>query len=116
MNTSNIGQQAEGAATQHLQGQGFKIITRNYRTPRCEIDIIAQKDDCIYFVEVKYRASGNQGSGLDYVTLAKQKQMQFAAYLWTSEHDWAGEISLAAIEVSGADFQVDSFIESILGY
>lgn len=112
MSAPQSGATAEVTAAEYLERQGFKVIERNYRTPRCEIDIIAQKGKCLYFVEVKYRARDTQGSGLEYVTARKRQQMAYAAETWLSEHDWSGEVVLSAIEVA-ADFRVTEFIESI---
>ena len=36
-----------------LENKGFKIITRNYLKKWGEIDVIAEKDDILHFVEVK---------------------------------------------------------------
>lgn len=47
------GRIGEGAAAEFLQRKGFKILIRNYRKPWGEIDIIAEKDDIVRFVEVK---------------------------------------------------------------
>ena len=106
------GQEAETAAATYLARHGYKIIERNYRTPACEIDIIAEYRKRLYFVEVKYRGRDFQGSGLDYVTSAKRRRMARAAEQWLSEHPWRGEICLSAIAVSG-DFAVTDFIEDI---
>ena len=112
MNTTDVGKQAETAAAEYLRRHSFSIVARNFRTPRCEIDVIAQKDDCIYFVEVKYRSSDSQGAGLDYITDRKQEQMHYAAEVWMQENDWAGESVLSAIEVDGS-LKVTEFIEDI---
>jgi len=53
-------------AARYLERQGLKIIERNLRRQDCEINIIVQKDRCVYFVEVKYRAQSDQGSALYY--------------------------------------------------
>lgn len=111
-NYSN-GRLAENAAAAYLQRHGFEIIARNWRNRWCEIDIVASKGTCIYFVEVKYRQSDSQGFGLEYVTPTKLKQMHFAASFWIDDHDWQGEYSLAALEVSGEDYAVSEFIEEI---
>jgi uncharacterized protein (TIGR00252 family) len=110
MKTTSIGHQAEIAAAEYLKGQKFKIIDLNWRTRYCEIDIVAQKESCVFFVEVKYRKSNNWGSGLDYITHSKQKQMALAAEMWVSTHDWQGEYCLSAVEVSGEDFVVTDVI------
>ena len=108
------GQAAEDAVEKFLAGKGYKIIDRNWKTKWCEIDIAAKKDNCIYFVEVKYRSSGLQGGGFDYITARKLQKMDLAARSWVEINDWEGEYTLSAAEVSGADFAID-FIEDISG-
>lgn len=48
-----VGRMGESIAAQFLERKGFKIITRNYRKPWGEIDIIAEKRGIVRFVEVK---------------------------------------------------------------
>jgi len=48
-----IGRIGEETACKFLMKQGYQIILRNYRKKWGEIDIIAKKDQLIYFVEVK---------------------------------------------------------------
>jgi putative endonuclease len=48
-----IGEIGENIAVKHLVKQGYKILDRNFRKPWGEIDIVAKKDDILYFVEVK---------------------------------------------------------------
>lgn len=110
---SNSGKQAEKVAAEYLEKHGYKILAQNWRTRMCEIDIVASKDKCVYFVEVKYRKSLDWGSGLDYITSAKQKQMNFAAEMWLSQNNWSGECSLAAVEVAGEDYEVKAFVTEL---
>ena len=49
----NIGILGENTAVHFLKKHGFSIITRNYRKKWGEIDIIAEKDNILHFVEVK---------------------------------------------------------------
>ncbi|OGG58514.1 hypothetical protein A2765_02170 [Candidatus Kaiserbacteria bacterium RIFCSPHIGHO2_01_FULL_56_24] len=51
--TSQTGSTGEEIAAQFLQKKGFRIIARNYRKPWGEIDIIAEKEGVVRFVEVK---------------------------------------------------------------
>lgn len=53
MNSRNKGFDGEERAAAYLESQGFRIIARNYRIPGGEIDIIAQHDDTLIFIEVK---------------------------------------------------------------
>ncbi len=41
MNTASLGQLAETAAAEYLQRECYDVLERNYRTPMCEIDIVA---------------------------------------------------------------------------
>lgn len=111
--TQTAGRRAEAAAADYLQAQGFRVMERNWKTKRCEIDIIAEKNGTMYCVEVKYRKNSQQGEGLDYVTVAKQKQMSFAAEAWRSTAGWAGSIRLAAMQVAGDDFRVTNLVTEI---
>lgn len=111
MSSTEHGRQAEKAVGNYLSTQGYKIRDYNWRTRYCEIDIVAEKNDTVYFVEVKYRSTTNQGSGFEYVTPNKLRQMAFAAEMWVQANDWTGEYCLAAAEVIGQDYHVKTFIE-----
>ncbi len=112
MTTTNTGRAAENAAAEYLKSKGYKILEQNWRTRWCEIDIVAKKDNKVYFVEVKYRKSAAWGSGLEYITPKKLKQMRFAAEFWVSNNNWSGDYYLSAIEVMG-DNHVTEHIEIV---
>ncbi|MBI4101286.1 YraN family protein [Candidatus Microgenomates bacterium] len=101
MTTTDIGRGAEELAADYLISKGFKILTRNWRTRWCEIDIVAQKGQRIHFVEVKYRKDLSHGSGLDYITKTKMRQLKNAALFWVGEKDWDGDYQIDVISVDG---------------
>lgn len=107
------GQRAETAAATYLQGLGYEIVERNWKTKWCEIDIIATKDHIVHFIEVKYRTTARQGAGLDYITRSKQRQMHFAAELWSAKAKWRGESRLSAAQISGPYFTVTEWLPNI---
>lgn len=109
----SAGQLAEAAAADHLSSLGFHILERNWKTKWCEIDIIAERGGRIHFVEVKYRKNNHQGTGIEYVTRAKQSQMKFAAELWLSKRGDVESAVLSAMSLSGQPIIVDEFIEQI---
>lgn len=111
MSTTDTGRQAEDAVAKYLSAHGYRVLEQNWRTRWCEIDIVAVKENTVYFVEVKYRRSSQQGDGLDYITPKKLQQMSFAAEMWVSNHRWHGEYCLAGAAVAGNNFQVTNFIE-----
>lgn len=107
MKTTARGSLAENKVAKHLIGQGYELLGQNWKTKICEIDLIMRKDGIVYFVEVKYRGSAAQGSGLDYLTAKKLKQIEFAARLWVQQNRWAGDWRLAAAAVSGPAYGIE---------
>lgn len=59
MNTIAKGNIGEDKAGRYLEGIGFTVLFRKWRTKSGEIDIIAQKEDVLVFAEVKRLPSGN---------------------------------------------------------
>ncbi len=53
-----IGRKGESAAVSWLRKQGYRILVRNYRAGKGEIDLVARKGGLLVFVEVKTRAFG----------------------------------------------------------
>ncbi len=47
------GELGEQAAEKYLKGQGLKFLTRNYRSPRGEVDLIFRDAACLVFIELK---------------------------------------------------------------
>lgn len=75
----NIAKTGEALAVQHLKARGCKILARNYRALRGEIDIIARDGKFTVFVEVKTRRSLKFGVPQAAVTWQKQKQISKVA-------------------------------------
>ena len=71
----NLGNQGEKLATLHLEKNGYQILETNFRAGRGEIDIIAQKDDTLVFIEVKTKKYGDFGDPINWVTRSKQRQI-----------------------------------------
>ena len=71
----NIARIGETFAAEHLKAQGYKILTQNYRYKRGEIDLIAQQEKSIVFVEVKTRRNIKYGLPQHAVTPQKQRQI-----------------------------------------
>lgn len=84
--SKQIGNDAESAAVEWLFSQGYDVVERNWKTKFCEIDIIALRDNTLYFVEVKHRTSQAQGGGISVITARKLRQMRFAATLFLTKY------------------------------
>jgi putative endonuclease len=70
-----LGFDKEHKALEALIEKGYSILETNYSSRFGEIDIIAQKDNCIVFIEVKYRSSKFCGLPQEAVTKAKQNKI-----------------------------------------
>lgn len=78
-NNKDIGNLGEDLAAKYLEEQGYKIIERNFRCKRGEVDIIAIDKEEIVFVEVKTRKVLLYGKPGDAVDKIKQKHIYSAA-------------------------------------
>jgi len=65
----------EELALKYLRARGYSIVEKNFRTPFGEIDIIAERDGCVIFLEVKTRISGRFGPPLSAITRAKKQRI-----------------------------------------
>jgi putative endonuclease len=81
------GAKGEATAVQYLQRQGFRILKQNYRYERGEIDIVAEDNDELVFVEVKARHSHEYGLPEEAVTPHKQQQIRTVAEGYLAEHN-----------------------------
>jgi len=68
-----------------LTERGYQIRARNYRCKYGEIDLIAQKDGVLAFVEVKARTAGSMGKGREAVSAAKEKRLMQSALCYIQE-------------------------------
>jgi putative endonuclease len=59
--------------------RGYRLVERNYRTRRGEIDLIVRKGATLVFVEVKLRRGTAFGDPLEAVTLRKQATLRHLA-------------------------------------
>ncbi|MFQ5597111.1 MAG: YraN family protein [Nitrospiria bacterium] len=90
--------------------QGYRIITRNYRTSLGEIDIIAQEGDTLAFIEVKTRLGTHFGPPQVAVDIRKQEKISRVALAYLKQYRIASRscrFDVVAILKKHKDFQVD---------
>jgi putative endonuclease len=85
MNCKETGAIAENIAADYLSKRGYKIRERNYRTREGEIDIIAEKDGTLIFIEVRAKTSKTFGSAEESITERKKKRLIALAESYLSE-------------------------------
>ncbi len=87
MNTRQRGKLGEDTAVDYLEKKGYRILQRNYRFDRGEIDIVAEDQGQLVFIEVKARRSTLYGEPEEAVTEAKCKQLWKVAEGYLHEHN-----------------------------
>jgi putative endonuclease len=113
-----LGQAGEALAADTLTEQGYTILTRNYRTPYGEIDLIAQHGDTLVFVEVKLRRSGVFGPPQAAVTIAKQRHLRLAAQYYLIQKratDTKVRFDVVAITLAGDRPRIEIFAGALEG-
>lgn len=80
------GNQAEKFVGTYLETLGFDVLEYNYKKRFGEIDIIAQKDKLLIFVEVKMRTNIHFDSA-QLITVSKQKRIINVAHEYISRYN-----------------------------
>jgi putative endonuclease len=70
-----FGQAAEAAAERYLRRKGYRILHRNKRSVSGELDLIAEANGTLVFVEVKARSSAAYGGAPYAVDRPKQERL-----------------------------------------
>ena len=76
---ASLGRNSEQLAVKYLEKKGYRILRRNFRTKKGEIDVIAEDGPWLVFIEVKARSSGLFGAPEEAVNLRKQRKIAGAA-------------------------------------
>ncbi|MDO8490095.1 MAG: YraN family protein [bacterium] len=96
---NKTGMLGEDLACSFLVGQGFKILTRNFRIPLGEIDIIARDRDELVFVEVKTRTSQTYGYAEESVGYQKIRKILRAIRAYVSRYSYEGAYRIDVVSV-----------------
>lgn len=76
---NKTGQSGEKLAQQYFTDKGYTILHVNWRHSHYEIDIIAQKEDKLHFIEVKTRSNKKFGNPEESVGPKKMQNLMKAA-------------------------------------
>ena len=89
----------EDAAARLLEARGYRILARRYRTRRGELDLVAEKEGAVAFVEVKSRTGGAFARPLDAVDEKKRRKLRLCASEWLAENASVAPCSFIVAEV-----------------
>jgi putative endonuclease len=79
INRKAKGYHYENRAQEWLESQGLSPVTRNYSCRFGEIDLIMLDEDCLCFIEVKYRESMDFGGSAYALPVSKQRKLERSA-------------------------------------
>ena len=109
----SLGRQGEEIAARYLQGLGYELIARNWRTRAGELDIVARDGEWLVFVEVRTRRASGRGvapylgTPEESVTARKQLRLVAMSEAYLFELPWAGAWR---IDVIGLELRHDGTI------
>jgi putative endonuclease len=118
MSRRDTGILGERLAAEFLGERGYHIIETNYRCPEGEIDIVAQHDDSLVFVEVRTKQSRRYGTPEESITPVKKERMRLAAARYREAHDSLPEqwrIDVVVVELSRGRPTRIELIENAVG-
>lgn len=104
-----LGPKGEELAAGFLVRHGYSIRHRNWRSGRTEIDIIAENDHYVVFVEVKSRSAGYSVHPAEAVNVPKQRTIIFAAsnYIDTYSIEKEARFDIITVIINGSDQEID---------
>jgi len=116
----NIGKLGEDIAIKYLEKQGYEILGRNYRKPWGEIDIVAQQNNELVFVEVKAQNQEFEWRPEENITRHKKRQLSriIATYLKANkipeEQDWRIDVLAIKLDLNTENAEIDHIQNIIL--
>jgi putative endonuclease len=94
-----LGKTGESMAASYLEEKGYRILERNWRWGKEEIDIIALHDNFVVIVEVKTRSSNIFAEPEASVTKSKQRILVRAANAYMNYRRRQGEVRFDIISI-----------------
>ena len=107
--SKRLGQTGEDKATEYLKNKGYKILERNWKSGKLEIDIITENKDFIVFVEVKTRSDDYMEHPKTAINRDKQRSMIYAAdnYIRWNNIDKESRFDVVFVIKNGEDYEID---------
>ena len=115
-----LGARGEELAARHLTEHGYRILERNWRWGQGEIDLVAEKDGEVVFVEVKARRSHAFGAPEEAVTRAKQRKLVQTAYAYLARERrqnarWRIDVVALDLNAQGEVTRLEHIVSAVEG-
>lgn len=115
--SKEIGNAGETLTAEYLKKRGYIISARNYSCKYGEIDVIAENNDEILFVEVKTRSQDSFARPAEYVDERKRRRIKITAdiYLKYNGYGLQPRFDVAEVVIDRDGKQTLNYIESAFG-
>jgi putative endonuclease len=80
--SQQLGEEGERIAESWLAGRGWRMLDRRFRSGHRDLDLIAERDGIVAFVEVKARRGKSFGHPVEAVNWRKQRELTRSASVW----------------------------------
>ena len=81
-----FGEVGEKVAERWLRQHGWRVLQRRFRNGHRDIDLVAERDGLVAFVEVKARRRNDFGDPVEAVDWRKQRELVRSATVWIDRH------------------------------
>lgn len=112
MTTKRLGDRGEEAAALYLEKRGCRILERQFRMKTGEIDIIAEEDGTLLFIEVKTRHPTRFGVPAQAVGYRKRHRIFRTAFLYVQKYGMEGRhcrFDVIEVLVIGESYTVNHY-------
>jgi putative endonuclease len=115
-----LGQRGEELAVAELKRRGYTIRQRNWRCAAGEVDIVAEHDGWLVFVEVRARRGSDLGTPEASITTAKRSRLiqvaqSYLAEFERGEVDWRIDVVAVELTRGGKLVRVDVYENAVTG-
>ena len=109
-----LGKRGEALAAEYLKSKGYRILEINWRSGHREVDIIAQDNDQIVFIEVKTRTGIYSGNPVEAVDFQKQRLLIDAAedYINLNNIDLEARFDIVTVIIDGDSHSINHISEA----
>jgi putative endonuclease len=110
------GREAEAFVATGLEQAGYRVIARNVRVGRLELDLLARRGNLLVVVEVRARAAGGPGTPAETIGPRKIGRIRRATARWLSEQSGYGgpvrfDVASVVFDGPGASPRLDHYYE-----
>jgi putative endonuclease len=96
---NDLGKKGEKLAMEFLLKKGYKIVSRNFKFQKAEVDIIARKGRTLAIIEVKTRSTPDFGNPQEFVKAKQIQNLVKAIDYFVSEHNLDVEVRFDIVAI-----------------